>query len=425
MPVLPLTASKVYLVAALFKEGGYRAFKSYLSKAKDMHVLGGYAWDIQLDLAFRKAALSVLRGLGTSRQSAPFDLPLALEKADDASVIHTDGAPVGWRNLLVIGVFFIMREIELAGALAAHVTLDAEARRITLKLPVSKTDVRAVGCTRSWTCLCAGAAPRADCPFCAGTAQLVLLRQRFGSPLPPLLPLFPTEDATAAKKVDIIRTLEANLLCIGVQVQAPTGERLFGGHSFRVAGARRLAALGVEVAKIMVLARWASDAVLRYVREAPLEHLAAEVLELESQKRLVNTIEVLEAKLDAISRKVDHQAVDVGAATVEMRQELDGHVAVLQAQFGPNSGKRIISKCGSGRHKVHLAQDMDPETPPLLWRTVCGLGFAKWSFTRHTSTEAFPADLLCAKCFGRSEVTRATRSSSSSSASSGPSSVSS
>merc|ERR1711983_61239 len=74
VPVLPLTVSKVFLVAALFKEGGYRAFKSYLSEAKDMHVMAGYAWDVQLDLAFRKSALSVLRGLGSSRQSSPFDL---------------------------------------------------------------------------------------------------------------------------------------------------------------------------------------------------------------------------------------------------------------------------------------------------------------------------------------------------------------
>merc|ERR1711983_13663 len=115
VPVLPLTVSKVFLVASLFKQGGYRAFKSYLSKAKDMHVLGGYSWDAQLDLAFRKAALSVLRGLGTSRQSAPFDLLLALEKAEDATIVYMDGVPIGWRNVLVLGIYFLMREIELAG----------------------------------------------------------------------------------------------------------------------------------------------------------------------------------------------------------------------------------------------------------------------------------------------------------------------
>ena len=87
VPVLPLTAAKVNLVAAHLKEGGCRAYKTYQSRAKDMHVLAGFPWGVQLDHAFRKAALSVLRGLGASRQSAPFDLTLA----------HADGGGGGPR----------------------------------------------------------------------------------------------------------------------------------------------------------------------------------------------------------------------------------------------------------------------------------------------------------------------------------------
>ena len=62
VPVLPLTVEKVFCVSACFKLEGYRAFKACLSKAKDMHVLAGHRWETQLDLAFRKAALSVSRG---------------------------------------------------------------------------------------------------------------------------------------------------------------------------------------------------------------------------------------------------------------------------------------------------------------------------------------------------------------------------
>ena len=40
-------------MSACFKLGGYRAFKTYLSKAKDMHVLAGHQWETQLDFAFR------------------------------------------------------------------------------------------------------------------------------------------------------------------------------------------------------------------------------------------------------------------------------------------------------------------------------------------------------------------------------------
>ena len=115
----------------------------------------------------------------------------------------------------------------------------------------------------------------------------------------------------------------------------------------------------------MVLARWASDSVLRYVREAPLEHLAAEVLELEAQRDLIHTIRNLEAKLDVLTGRVDRQAEGSEVVASTLREELDGHAANLQAQFAPTAEKRIIAKCGAGRHKVHLAQPIGEESVPM------------------------------------------------------------
>ena len=68
------------------------------------------------------------------------------------------------------------------------------------------------------------------------------------------------------------------------------GGRLFGGHSFRVTGAQRLASLGVEIVKIMVMARWSGETVLRYIKEAPVDSLPEEVLALESRRDLVKNV---------------------------------------------------------------------------------------------------------------------------------------
>ena len=212
VPVLPLTVSKVFLVTALFKEGGYRAYKTYQSKAKDMHILASFAWGVQLDLAFRKSALSVLRGLGVSRQSAPLDLTLALQKATEQDFHWDGGAPVGWANLLVLPTYFVMREIEVTAALAALVSIDEASKKVTLRLPDTKTDYKAVGCSRSWACLCSQERPRRDCPFCAAAAQLRLLTQLFGGPLPSRLPLFPTAAGMTCKKVDVVKALETTLV---------------------------------------------------------------------------------------------------------------------------------------------------------------------------------------------------------------------
>eukprot|EP00974_Lingulodinium_polyedra_P102419 9917825-Lingulodinium_polyedra.AAC.1 len=53
-------------------------------------------------------------------------------------------------------------------------------------------------------------------------------------------------------------------------VVSETGANLYGGRVFRVSGARFLAALGLPRETIMLMARWRSAVVERYVNEAPL-----------------------------------------------------------------------------------------------------------------------------------------------------------
>ena len=149
-PTLPLTPTSVLSVAASFKAGRYKSFATYLSKAKEQHISAGHAWTDELALAARKATTSVLRGVGTARQSTPFDLDKALLVAD--KVPAQLASPLGWSRMMVIGVAFIMREIELAAALVRHVLLDFDALQVTLQLPASKRDSRAIGCSRTLAC---------------------------------------------------------------------------------------------------------------------------------------------------------------------------------------------------------------------------------------------------------------------------------
>ena len=152
------------------RRGGYKGYKGYLGRAKEMHVLAGHPWDTSLELSARKSATSVLRGLGVERQSAPFDLAVVLKTIEEGKVCLRDSAPIGWANFVVIATFFMMREIEAAAAQAGHVTVAEEEQRVSVRLPVSKKDPRAVGCTRSWACLCREGSIRRDCPYHAAVA---------------------------------------------------------------------------------------------------------------------------------------------------------------------------------------------------------------------------------------------------------------
>ncbi len=63
---------------------------------------------------------------------------------------------------------------------------------------------------------------------------------------------------------------------LGEPLTDQLGRNRYGGHTLRVSGARRLARLAIPTASIMLLARWASLTILRYIQDAPLKGLTLE-----------------------------------------------------------------------------------------------------------------------------------------------------
>ena len=77
----------------------------------------GFDWSMSLERAFRKSKRAVNRGIGPARQSAALDLGAAfkaLENRSSAPVCNR--GPVGLRNLLVVGCFWMLRELEISCA---------------------------------------------------------------------------------------------------------------------------------------------------------------------------------------------------------------------------------------------------------------------------------------------------------------------
>ena len=88
-----------------------------------------------------------------------------------------------------------------------------------------------------------------------------------------IMPLFYTTTGSVPTKAKVVETFEALATATGLPLLSPEGLRLFGGHTARVTGAQALAACGVSIDKIRILARHSGDAVLRYVAQAPLKTL--------------------------------------------------------------------------------------------------------------------------------------------------------
>jgi len=192
---------------------------------------------------------------------------------------------------MVIGAFWMLRELEVSSARAAlvEVTLDGAGRpRARLHLPATKTDQRALGASRSHGCGCPRAGPPVPgCPAHAAWDQLRLLRARFpdrwssGRP-DAALPLFPTAAGQACSKSSVVASILEAADLLGVPRSAPDGSERVSGHSLRATGAQGLARAGLELWSIQLLGRWGSEAVRGYVRDAALsrsEEWAAQVLQ--------------------------------------------------------------------------------------------------------------------------------------------------
>ena len=171
-------------------------------------------------------------------------------------------------DVLVVATWFMLREIEIAGARVKDIEITAAT--VSLDIPLHKT---AQGgqtelTRRSFRCVC-GAARQPLCPRCAAARHFRRLDRS-----EPGAYLFPGAGGQQRTKLETAGLLNMVLSAAGWQTiytdDAGHTRFVFGGHAARVAGATFLALRGVPVAIIQLIGRWSSTAVERYTQQAPL-----------------------------------------------------------------------------------------------------------------------------------------------------------
>jgi hypothetical protein len=273
-PLIPLSVESIVAVASLFKKGGYRGFGNYLTAVKALHVEADYPWSDLLGHTVTWVTRSVERGIGPARQSCSFEFhKLALLDRSVRPLVS--GGPQQPVHLALLATLFLLREIEASTALSNAWVFDHSKCEVCWRLPASKTDHLALGVSRKLGCFC-GSAMEA-CPYHIACAHLGWLQAQPSYRDDTPTPLFPTENGTAAAAAKVVETFEELGLLMGMALFNSEGMRLFGGHTPRVTGSRLYAACGIEVNKIRILARHSGDMILRYVAEAPLESLRADL----------------------------------------------------------------------------------------------------------------------------------------------------
>ena len=126
-----LTPLLLTTVTAILVQAGYRSTPAIVSQAVTSFKRKGGVWCDTLDLARQDALRAARRGIGPPQRSAPFPLHLAYSLPGSAKPWHPNG-PVGPRNAIVTGCWWLLREIELSALKLNAITVESDMVSLTL-----------------------------------------------------------------------------------------------------------------------------------------------------------------------------------------------------------------------------------------------------------------------------------------------------
>jgi len=395
LPLLPPTTRSISALGAALKAGRYRSAAVYLSIYKGWATRNDFEWSSTLQQAVNDAVRSCERGMGgpVKARALPFS---RLRELPGGTEPWVPGGPLRSRNAIIIGAWFLTREVELSTALAASAELTFPERGVPLirwHLPASKTDVRATGTAREHGCAC-GPAPSPACPAHAAWDQVHFLQVRFphrwegGRPAADL-PLFPNSDGKACTKEAMTETIIHAATLLGIELAAPDGTERVSGHSLRATGAQGLAAAGIDTWAIELLGRWGSDAVRGYIRDARLASAAS------MAKQVANAVPLE----DLVRRLVAEAGTQPVTTAINVAEPLRHAVELARLEARPGAeGPIYVANTATG--VIHRSIIGPGEAAAGGWSAACGWRYGLSVLADLTPPARLPADyrLYCTRC---------------------------
>ena len=406
-----VTNNDLEMLAARLKEAGYRSGFKYLLEAKRLHVSNGHAWTAQLDLCLTECKRGLERGMGAAKKAGELHLHEVAHLPDETweGLAGYEG-PCRAKRSWLVACFWVMREIEVANVRIKDV--DLEGSRVTITLPMSKTDQQAIGFKRTMHCCCSiNAFPDGDMKgssVCAPCAVQKQLMERYLEGAGPEDHLFSTSEGEVVEKKAMVQSW-TELARKGGRNKDPGS---ISGHSARRSGAKMLCRCGWPLWKVQFHARWASQAVKGYTEEVFGE--IAQMWRISEKEALAHKqkagtrgnpeslpctadLDRLRDQLESLKSAVEKQRAEarpepvIAAGPPLDSRELAKEVAKIidcEARFVQNL---------TGDHKVHKL--LNGQGTVDQWKAGCGwTPCLKGRFKMRIS---LPEDqgLLCRRCF--------------------------
>ena len=259
-----ISENLVFTIVGCLKAAGYRSAESYMHLAKQHSVASGRVITDSTMISCARAARAAKRGRGPAKQASPIPLGKLAELSRSPAPLVA-GGPVWPHRAVLTASWWLLREIEASNIRVGHVRLDMSSGTLVARilLPVSKTDISALGAWRAHQCMCGKGPKHPACPACIVKDQIEWLEadarmhlSEFDAEAFARLPLFPTLKGEVVSKAAFIGTLEALAVELGLPVVLPSGVRAFTGHSPRCTGAIHMASAWLELLRIQLFGRW-------------------------------------------------------------------------------------------------------------------------------------------------------------------------
>jgi len=401
---MPVTPEKVRMVAAGLRKGGFRSASAYFGAACIEHLKTyGQRPGCLVTYSMARYSRAVSRGIGPSAGKASFNLEDLVDAmtAPTPEMVATVSSDCLWPcGVACLGAWWMTRSIELTAARVKDIEINDSLQRVHWALPASKTDVQALGVSRSHCCLCSSHPQLVlICPFHTAKTYLGILKNTFGaSENFEDSPLFPNGNGAPLTHSASVRLIRAAAAASGDSLAYQPGR--FGEHALRVSGAQFMSrVLLLDVYVIQLYGRWASKTVARYVQDAPLSRpLPTQIAQKPAitlevvVKMVTNLLEKKMALADAVNEVSKDNKELSGALNNEVLAILD------TAKSNDQDAKKVTQVMNKATKVTHIVlSGPDDGIPSNKFLARCGwrFGFVLHAFT----TDDEPAN-ICKTCYG-------------------------
>ena len=198
---------------------------------------------------------------------------------------------------------------------------------VSLYLPASKTDSKGEGALRRQGCLCETLPSL--CPVAAARRLQQAALENGHQDEDPFL--VTDKPKTPPTKQGMVKAFRRVAIAIGLSEEEAQN---ITGHMLRPMGAQFMARKGIEFYKIQLFCRWGSDAILRYLREVPLEN---------AEKWLATTMSVGEVMTHS-AKALDHPKSRKMVRAIENALETQSTQILQNAKQSQSEIEEILSE---------------------------------------------------------------------------------